>query len=301
MLAVKLADTRQMPREKWLELRRQGIGGSDAAAILGLNPYKSPLSVYYEKVHNTVKEESMAMELGRELEPFLRRRFTRWLKEQEGFSVSVQEVPFMLQHPVHPILLANLDGRFEHPGLGPCGLELKTAGEFMRAAWDTDDIPDSCYIQVQHYMAVTGLEYFYVAFLIGNREFGAVRVPRNETVIMDMIQRLIKFWKSYVLPKVTPAPAGLACDTQILTGLYPREGGSTISLPGCQAQYDAYKALKQEEKRIQLELEAIRQHFMASMADAETALVGRGKVTWKTVERRGYTVAPSSYRQMRFY
>ncbi len=76
MPAVKVADTRQMPREKWLELRHQGVGGSDATAILGLNPYKSPLS----------KEENLAMALGRELEPFLRRRFTRWLKEQEGFS-----------------------------------------------------------------------------------------------------------------------------------------------------------------------------------------------------------------------
>ena len=134
MPAVKLADTRHMPKEKWLEMRRQGIGGSDAAAILGLSPYKSPLLVYYEKVHGTVQEDSLAMELGRELEPFLRRKFACWLKEQEGCSVAVEEVPFLLQHPEHPFLLANLDGRIHHPEHGPCGLELKTAGEFMRGA-----------------------------------------------------------------------------------------------------------------------------------------------------------------------
>ena len=299
MQALKLSDTRLIPRDKWLEMRRQGIGGSDAAAILGLNPWKSALSVYYEKAHGTETPESLAMELGRELEPFLRRKFARWLKEQEGFSVAVQEVPFMLQHPDHPILLANLDGCFEHPELGPCGLELKTAGEFMRAAWDGDDIPDPCYIQVQHYMAVTGLGHFYVAYLIGNREFGAARVPRNETVIGELVPRLREFWETYVLGKITPAPAGLACDTEILKGLYPREEGYTISLPDYQDKYDTYKALKQDEKRIQLELEAIRQHFMAAMGEAQTALVGRHKVTWKTVERRGYTVAPSSYRQLR--
>ncbi|RJX27165.1 MAG: hypothetical protein C4554_04740 [Dethiobacter sp.] len=300
MHALKLADTRQMPREKWLALRRQGMGGSDAAAILGLNPWKSAMSVYYEKVHGSEAPQSLAMELGRELEPFLRRKFAHWLKEQEGFSVTVQEVPFLLQHPDHPILLANLDGCFDHPELGPCGLELKTAGEFMRAAWDAKDIPDTCYIQVQHYMAVTGLAHFYVAYLIGNREFGATRVPRNETMIGELVSRLREFWETYVLRKITPAPAGLACDTEILKGLYPREGGRTISLPDCQDKYDAYKALKQEEKRLQLELEAIRQHFMAAMGEADTALVGRHKVTWKTVERRGYTVAPSSYRQLRF-
>ena len=240
------------------------------------------------------------MELGRELEPFLRRKFARWLLEKEGYSVEIQQEPFMLQHPDCPFLLANLDGRFEHPELGPCGLELKTAGEFMRSAWDGEEIPDACYIQVQHYMAVTGLAHFYVAYLIGNREFGALPVPRNEAVIDELAPRLRDFWENFILAKVPPAPAGLTCDTEILKSLYPFEEGYTVSLPDCQDKYDTYKALKQDEKRIQLELEAIRQHFMSAMGEAQAALVGRHKVTWKTVERRGYTVAPTSYRQFRF-
>jgi len=59
----------------------------------------------------------------------------------------------MLGSPHHPFMLANLDGQFDHPELGACGLELKTTGEFNRSAWE-EEIPDHCYIQVQHYMAV---------------------------------------------------------------------------------------------------------------------------------------------------
>lgn len=302
MPAVRFADTRQMPREEWLTARRQGIGGSDAAAILGLDPWKSALAVYYEKIDGRQGEDSLAMELGRELEPFLRRKFQQWLQENEGCQADVRQEPFILQHSDYPFLLANIDGWFTHPELGPCGLELKTAGEFQREHWDDDEIPDRYYIQVQHYLAVTGLHNFYIGYLIGNRLFNAKRVPRHETVIGELTRRLQNFWENHILAGVPPAPAGLDCDTDILKKLYPQENGDpAIMLPHMQEQYDAYKTLKKQEKELGLKLESIKQLFMSEMKEAQVALVGRKKITWKTIERKGYTVAPTSYRSLRIY
>ena len=294
-----LLDRRDVSEQTWRQQRRDGIGGSDAAAVLGLSPYESALSVYYAKVEGVDKKESLAMEIGRELEPFLRRKFEQWIRDTEGCPVQVEEVPFMLGNPDYPFMFANIDGRFTHPELGLCGLELKSTGEFQRSAWEEDEVPDHCYIQVQHYMAVTGLQHFYIAYLIGNRIFSAKRVPRNDKVIETLVEQLEKFWSGHVLQGVPPAPGGLGCDTEILKQLYPAEEGSTIDLSHCQGYYDRYQELKKQEKELKQEVETIRQHFMAEMKEAQTALVGSKKITWKTVERKGYTVAPSSSRVLR--
>ncbi len=299
MALVEQVDVKEMPRETWLEFRRGGIGGSEAAAVMGLHPYDTPLSVYYAKLNGAQKEETLAMEVGKELEPFLRRKFEQWLKENEGWEVDVQESPYMLANPDYPFMFAHIDGQFTHPEHGPCGLEIKTAGEFQRNDWGEDELPDHYYIQVQHYMAVTGLQQFYVAYLIGNRIFNAKPVPRNEEVMQTLVEQLGRFWSEHVLSGVPPAPRGLACDTDILKQLYPKDDGSTIELHRCQDRLHRYKELKKQEKELKMEMDSIRQYFMAEMGDAAEARVGNYKVTYKTVESRGYTVPPSSSRVLR--
>jgi len=44
-------------RMEWLKLRKKGIGGSDAAAVCGLNPYSSPMKVFIDKTNEDVVEE----------------------------------------------------------------------------------------------------------------------------------------------------------------------------------------------------------------------------------------------------
>ncbi len=299
-MTLKLADRRIINNEQWRELRRAGIGGSDAAAILGLNPYATPLSVYYDKVESRNEEQNLAMEIGIELEPFLCRKFQEWIKCSEGHDIQVNAVPFMLANPDHPFMLANLDGQFEHPALGNCGLELKTTGEFNRRTWENDKVPDHCYIQVQHYMAVTGLQQFYVGVLIGNKIFSATMVPRNQEVIDTLIEELARFWKNHVLEESPPGPSGLECDTHILKEMFPYSKTEfVIELPHCYDMYLRYKDLKEKEKLLKKEIEEIRQHFMSEMQDAEVAHVNGRRITWKVVERKGYTVLPSSSRVLR--
>lgn len=303
MEAVKVFDCAEQSRENWLAARRGGIGGSDAAAVLGLSPWRSPLSVYLDKIGAAQDDkETIAMELGKELEPFLRRKFVAWMKKEEGHDIEVREEFAMLQHPDYPWMLGNIDGKFVHPGKGLCGLELKTANEFSRTDWEADGLPDAYYVQVQHYMAVTGLDTFYVGYLIGNRKFGAKEIPRNHEFIDVMTERLRIFWEDNVLKLVPPAPVGMASDFDALKALYPAEAqGKTVELHEYQDIYDEYKALAVEIKELEARQDAIKQVLQAAMGDAETALIGKKKATWKLVERKGYVVEPSISRQFRIW
>ena len=72
----KLVSTLNLSRDEWLKYRKQGIGGSDAGAICGLNPYTTAMHVYYDKTSETVSDtDSEAMRQGRDLEDYVARRF----------------------------------------------------------------------------------------------------------------------------------------------------------------------------------------------------------------------------------
>ncbi|MFA7180828.1 MAG: YqaJ viral recombinase family protein [Bacteroidales bacterium] len=302
MDAIKLVDTRTITREEWLNWRKKGIGGSDVSALLGLNPWRSPLALYYDKIgENEDEEESIAMELGKELEPFLRQKFEGWMLKNEGHVIEVEEEPFMMQHPEYEWALANIDGKFEHPEKGLCGLELKTTNEFARSLWQDDELPSYYYVQTQWYMAVTGIEIFYIGYLIGNRKFDAKEIPRNDEVIQEMLGQAKDFWHDHVLAKAPPAPIGLSSDTDTLKKLYPEEDGQVVELHEYQDKRDKYKELMKQKAELEKEIEAIKQQFMAAMGESEVAMVGDRKVTWKTVSRKGFTVKPSSSRQLRIY
>ena len=72
----KLVSTLNLPREEWLRYRKQGIGGSDAGAICGFNPYRTAMQVYYDKTSNEIENiDNEAMRQGRELEEYVAKRF----------------------------------------------------------------------------------------------------------------------------------------------------------------------------------------------------------------------------------
>lgn len=303
MNCIKFVDTREITHSEWLGWRKKGIGGSDISSLLGLNPWRSPLALYYDKVgeNEENEEESIAMELGKELEPFLRDKFEKWMLKNELIAIIVEEEPFMMQHPEHEWALANIDGKFEHPEKGLCGLELKTTNEFARKEWEDDELPVHYYAQIQWYMGVTGIQNFYVGYLIGNRKFDAKHVPRNDEVIEEILKQAKDFWQDHVLTEIPPAPIGLGSDTDTLKKMYPVGDGDIVELHDYQDKRDKYKELMGVKKELDQEIEAIKQEFMAAMGESEVAVVGDKKVTWRTINRKGFYVEPSSSRQLRIY
>lgn len=299
--AIQMTNARELTREEWLESRRKGIGGSDVAAILGVNPYKSAFGVYMDKIEGTTFEGNIHTEFGNWMEPNIRAEFPKRFKKYEGINIQVYEYPYVLQHPTVEYFIANLDGLMDHPEFGTGIIEIKTASEMQWKQWQDNEIPDMYYCQVQHYLNVTGLSYAYIVALVGKRLLWKL-VIRDDEFIELMATRLKTFWEEHIIPKIAPAPAGLDDDTDLLKRLYGTEQpGTYVELHEYQDDYDRYKSLSAELKKLELEQESIKQKFMQALGESELGYVGNKKITWKTTHRKGYTVEPKSFRSLRIY
>ncbi|TCJ87988.1 UNVERIFIED_ORG: putative phage-type endonuclease [Anoxybacillus amylolyticus] len=215
MKPIILAETANMDHLEWLRLRQKGIGGSDAAAIAGLNKYKSPIQVYYEKVEG-VKESvpSEAAYWGTILEDIVAQEFSR----RTGLKVRRRNA--ILRHPEYPFMIANIDRLVVGED---AGLECKTASEYLKDEWvEGEKIPDQYFIQCQHYMAVTGRSRWYIAVLIGGNKFRWDVIERDEGIIRYLIEIESEFWQR-VIEKRPPEVDGSEASTNLLNLLYPVE------------------------------------------------------------------------------
>jgi putative phage-type endonuclease len=298
---IILADLRETEHSYWLKLRESYLGASEVATALGLNPYKSPLRLYLDKMGQAEDlSDNEHVEFGIQMEAPIRKWFGKRFATAEGVEVKVQEYPYTLRHPDIEFLSASPDGLIEHPGHGIGLIEIKTASERMWRDWEGDNLPDMYYLQIQTQLCVTGLNYAYIVALVGKKLLWKY-IPRNDEVITAMVEQASKFWYDHVLAKVPPAPVGLSSDTDALKLLYPEPTGDVVQLHHLQEDYDRYKELKKQEKELGLETEAIKQRFMAEMGTAETALVGKKKATWRWQEGSTYTVERKPGRTFRIY
>ena len=221
-------ETKDMSKEQWLEARKCGIGGSDAASVLGLNPYKSSVSVYIEKVDyihgvsmsekningckkdNSNEEVNYRMELGNKLEDFVANEFS--LKT----GLKVRNVNGILKNDKYPFAIANIDRAVVGE---KAFLECKVTNSYSKKVWQMG-VPIHYQIQVNHYMAVTGATHCYVAALIGNEELIIHRIDRDEEIIDEIMKLEAMFWDKCILGGEIPAPDGSLDYSIVLQGLY---------------------------------------------------------------------------------
>lgn len=288
MAAKIFALTKDMDRESWLESRKNGLGGSDIAAIAGLSRWKSPLAVYLEKTGQYENNETNeAMQIGTELEDWVAEKFVREFEKDSGNKVKIQRKNAMLQHSEYPFMLANIDREIIDKNAGRGILECKTASEYMLDEWEdgTEEgrVPDSYMLQVQHYLAVTGYDWAFIAVLIGGNKFRYRYIPRDEEMIAYLIKIESDFWK-LVENKTPPAIDGLECTKDLLGKLYPDSKPGSIDLPP-----EASKWLQDREywkKQVddaQLRLNEAENQIKNTLGDNEIGWHGERKVTWKTV------------------
>jgi len=184
--------TYRMPREKWLELRRSGIGGSDAPALM-LPPdkfkWKRPIDVYNAKVLGEESECGLAAAVGTHLEPFVANLFTA------ETGIKVRKLNKFLRNKQYPWMTANID-RKVYDSL--YGLEIKTTSAFNDKKFTEEDFPPEYYVQILHYLAVTGWVRWYLAVLIGNHRFAWYTVERNEEDIEELKKVEFDFWKNII-------------------------------------------------------------------------------------------------------
>ena len=147
-----------MPHDEWLKHRRKSIGGSDASAILGMNTYCSPYTVWADKLGKLPpKEDNEAMRLGRDLEDYVAKRFT----EETGKKVRRENN--IIINPDYPYAHANVDRMVVGED---AGLECKTTSAMNLKRFKNGEYPENYYCQAVHYLMVTGAKRWYLAVLI---------------------------------------------------------------------------------------------------------------------------------------
>lgn len=277
-MALAIASTKDMDREMWLQFRRKGIGGSDAAAIAGLSKWKSPVAVYLEKIGQTPLEEnqSEAAHFGTILEDVVAQEFTR----RTGQKVKRRNA--ILQHPEYPFMLANVDRLIVGE---KTGLECKTASEYLKSEWEGEEIPAPYLIQCQHYMAVTGYDAWWIAVLIGGNKFVHKKIERDEEIIQYLIKLEGDFWNNHVLQQVPPMIDGSDVSTDLLKTMYPEgEPESEIELPlEADMLLEQLEQAKQEEKLASERVTELENRLKAMLGKYETGLANNHMVTWKNV------------------
>lgn len=296
-------NVKEMSHDEWLNQRRIGIGGSDVSAIMGLNSYKSPMSVYLDKIGETPLEDttSEAAYWGTQLEDVIAKHYA------EVNNVKVRRNNHILISEEYPFMIANLDREVYADSGERYGLEVKTAGLRSSQLWDDESVPVPYVLQIQHYLAVTGWDKFVCAALIGGQKYVEREVPRDEDIIARIRDVEAEFW-NLVETRTPPAWDGSEQATKILKALYPKaEPGKTIELPSDLSEVVArYSMLKEQSKVIEADIKTLKeqqkaceQQIASVMQDAEIGYIDGMQVSYKTTERKEYVVAATSYRTMR--
>ena len=280
MSAKVLVSTENLPYEDWLEYRKRGIGGSDAAVVCGISRYKSPVELWLEKTDQIPAQEAgEAAYWGTQLEALVRAEFTK------RTGTEIRLVKQLLQSEEYPFMLANLDGVCEHPDLGTCVFEAKTASAYKAGEWE-DAIPAEYMLQVQHYLAVTGYKAAYIAVLIGGNTFRWKLIERDEELITMLIELESAFW-NYVQERTAPPLDGSDASVRFLAERFPNSvPRSEIILPdtatGLLAQYDEtceqLEAITEKKQQAENLLKQM-------MGEHEVGTTGSRIITWKSVSQ----------------
>lgn len=273
------ADVRRITHDEWLALRRTGIGGSDAGAIMGVSPYKGAFSVWADKMGKLPPlEDNEAMRQGRDLEDYVARRFA------EASGLRVRHEYSMLRSVDHPCMLADIDRRI----IGErAGLECKTSRDITMARYRNGEYPMEYYCQCLHYLAVTGWDCWYLAVLVYGTDLLIYKICRDE--VQDDLDALIRaeeaFWGNLQEGR-SPVPDGLESTAEALGHVYPRDDGSTVCADDeSDNALCELAALKARKRKIDAEIAALENRIKHAMGEAEVMAGSSVSASWRTSER----------------
>ena len=272
----RLVSTLHLEKSEWLAYRKRGIGGSDAGAVCGLNPYCTAIQVYYDKTTTEIQQtDNEAMRQGRDLEDYVARRF------MEATGKKVRRANAMYYHEKHPFMLADVDRMIVGEN---AGLECKTASPYMEDKWKDGNVPVHYLIQCHHYMGVCGADAWYIAALILGRGFVYYRIDRDEELISSLIQIETDFWKEHVLKKVLPAPDGSETADKAIAEYFRQSSAVSIPLNGFDKKLERRQELLEVMKRMETEKRRIDQELKLYLGEAEMAENEHFRVSWKSVK-----------------
>lgn len=265
--------------EEWKELRSHYIGGSDAAAVVGLNPFSSRYSLWAEKtgkIHGF--EGNLATEVGTFLEEFVAQKFA----QETGKKVRKANQSFF--NDAYPWAIANIDRDVVGED---AGLEIKTTSELNLKKFSSGEYPANYYAQMVHYLAVTGKQRWYLAVLIGNKEFKWFVLERDEAEIAALMDEEREFW-SLVETDTPPAADGMKATTDAIKTIYADGTDSSVDLFIYKAELARYTSLSQKIKELETYRDEAANIVKLFMGSAERGECEGYKVSWKNQTRRTF-------------
>ena len=270
-------------KAEWLALRKQlGVGGSDAGAVIGLNPFKSAYTLWAEKTGRIPEfEGNLITEVGSYLEEFVAKLFERETGKK------VRRKNRMLVNTDYPWAFGDVD----RVVVGEKALlEIKTTNSIpiMKQLRNSTEFPEAYYAQVVHYLAVSGLEKAYLAVLIGCRDFKVFELERDENEIAALMGAEEEFWNGYVKTNTPPPADGIASTTETISTIYPESNDETVSLMAYEAdlkQYMTYTSLIKDVERQRDEVANRIKSFLGERGGGESNAY---RVSWKSQSRRTF-------------
>jgi putative phage-type endonuclease len=287
----------------WRALRRNGIGGSDAAKVAGLHPSGQPLQTYLEKRGELPDADldSEAAYFGLALEDFIAQEYA----QRSGRKV--RRVNRMLKSKQHPYMLANIDRDIVGERRG---LECKNIGAHMlnNERWGTwgedgsDQVPEHYYLQCAHYMAVLNYDVFDLAVLIGGQQFRIYTIERDDELIRHLIEIEGEFWQRVLTGQRPEWNYASASTGNLLKRLYPgSNGGSVLLSPAAQEASVIERDAAEKIKHYEMLRKESRNLILAEMGQAAIGLLDDGAgYTRAERNRKGYVVEPTTYVDFRF-
>lgn len=277
MKGIRQVSTKGMSREDWLARRRKTIGGSDAAAIIGLSAYATPYIIFMDKTGRLPdKPDTEAMRLGRDLEGYVAQR---WM---EATGKKVRRVQAMLYNPRYPFAHADIDYMVVGEN---AGLECKTTSTLDVKQFNGVEFPEKYYAQCVHYMAVTGAERWYLAVLVFGRGFYTYTLEREQAEIDALMTAEEDFWNGCVKKDAPPPPDGSQAATEALQVIYAESREEERDLFGREVVLDEYMRLKRQKKAIGQRMGEIENTLKEDLREAERGRCGSYTVSWKSQTR----------------
>lgn len=293
-------------REEWLSARKKTIGASDVPTIIGVNPYKSPYTLWAEKTGRIEQAEStIAARMGLALEGLIEELYeenTGRVLYGGGLCMHTHpEIPWLTCTPdrytrdlicVPPILVAEAQDKITRV------VELKTIGENVARKLIDGQPPLAYQVQLQIQMEILGCDVGDLACLIGNRDFQIFEFQRHEKLIQGVIAKCSEFYQ-HIVSDTPPPLDGSESTLQTIKALHPDDNGETVELPeDAVVAAQILERIKADKKRLEAEENAARVIILNAIGDNTYANGFGVSVSYKTIEGKPYQVQGKKYRRL---
>lgn len=275
----KITKVKTESYEEWKDLRSKYIGGSDAAAVVGLNPFRSAYALWAEKTGKVEGfDGNLATEVGTYLEDFVAKKF----EEVTGKKVRNSNQSFF--NSDYPWAIANIDREIVGED---AGLEIKTTDSLNLKKFKGGDFPATYYAQMIHYLAVTGKKCWYLAVLVGNKEFLWFTVERDEDEINALMEAEASLWEN-IQSDTPPDVDGRESTTDAISAIYEGTDDTVVDLYAYQQDLETYFHLKKQAKELEYLMAETLNRIKDFMGECTGGECESYKVTWRPSSRKTF-------------